>query len=290
MLLGGTVILVPKFDLDLMRSAIRRSKPTYFPGVPPVYQQVAASPKARSFRLSSVRTCISGAMQLRRETVDAFRAATGARVVQGYGMTETSPVTMANPLNGNARHVSVGIPVPGTDARIVNEADPRESVPVGEAGELLIRGPQVFQGYWKQPRETAEVLSNGWIRTGDIAMMSPDGFFSLIDRKRDVIIVEGLNVYPSEIEEVLNSHPGVKESAVIGVPDPLRGERVQAYVIPVPGVAASAAELAGFCAQRLAAYKVPAVIEMRDALPHSMLGKVLRRVLREEHTQRGVSS
>ncbi len=287
MLLGGTIILVPKFDLDLVRRAVRRRKPTIFPGVPPIYQQIAASPRARSFRLSAVRSCVSGAMQLRRETVDAFRAATGARVVQGYGMTETSPVSMANPLNGNARHVSVGVPLPGTEARIVSETDPEEHVPVGQAGELLIRGPQVFQGYWKQPKETAEVLSDGWIRTGDIAMMSPDGFFTLLDRKRDVIIVEGLNVYPSEVEEVLSSHPGVKESAVVGVPDPLRGESVQAYVIPVPGVAASERELTDFCAQRLAAYKVPAAIEMRESLPHSMLGKVLRRVLREEHTQRG---
>jgi long-chain acyl-CoA synthetase len=221
-------------------------------------------------------------MQLRRETVDAFRRATGARVVQGYGMTETSPVTMANPLNGNARHISVGLPLPSTMARIVNESDPREVVPVGQAGELLIRGPQVFAGYWNQPKETAEVLSNGWLRTGDIAVMSPDGFFTLLDRKRDVIIVDGLNVYPSAVEEVLNSHPGVKESAVVGVPDPLRGESVVAYVILIPGIAPEAGELIQHCAEHLAGYKVPAQVVAREELPHNILGKVLRRVLREE--------
>jgi long-chain acyl-CoA synthetase len=282
MLIGGTIVLVPKFDLNLVLGEIRRHRPTIFPGVPPIYQQIADSPKARSAHLDSIRTCVSGAMQLRRETVEAFRRATGARLVQGYGMTETSPVTMANPLNGNARHVSVGIPLPGTIVRVVSETDPSQAVPVGQAGELLIRGPQVFAGYWNQPKETDEVLSNGWLRTGDIAMMSPDGFFTLLDRKRDVIIVDGLNVYPSEVEEVLNTHPGVKESAVVGVPHPLRGESVAAYVVLVPGIAPGPAELLQYCRERLAGYKVPWQINAREELPHNMLGKVLRRVLRDE--------
>jgi long-chain acyl-CoA synthetase len=282
MLIGGNVVLVPKFDLDLVLSEIKHNRPTILPGVPPIYQQIAESPQARSAHLDSIRTCVSGAMKLRRETVDAFRRATGAQVVQGYGMTETAPVIMANPLNGNARHISVGVPMPGTTARIVSETDPSQALDVGQAGELLVRGPQVFAGYWNQPRETAEVLSNGWLRTGDIAMMSPDGFFTLIDRKRDVIIVDGLNVYPSEVEEVLNSHPGVKESAVVGVPDAMRGELVAAYVVLIPGLAPSRTELLRYCAERVAAYKVPAEITARDDLPHNMIGKVLRRVLRDE--------
>jgi long-chain acyl-CoA synthetase len=282
MLIGGTVVLVPKFDLDLVLNEIRDNRPTILPGVPPIYQQIAESPAAGSAHLDSIRTCVSGAMKLRRETVDSFRRATGARVVQGYGMTETAPVIMANPLNGNARHVSVGVPMPGTMARIVSETDPSQAVEVGQAGELLVRGPQVFAGYWNQPRETAEVLSNGWLRTGDIAMMSPDGFFTLIDRKRDVIILDGLNVYPSEVEEVLNSHPGVKESAVVGVPDPQRGERVVAYVVLAPGLGPGRGELLRYCGERLAAYKVPADITVRDDLPHNMIGKVLRRILRDE--------
>jgi len=282
MLIGGTVVLVPKFDLDLVLAEIKDNRPTILPGVPPIYQQIAESPAAGSAHLDSIRTCVSGAMKLRRETVDSFRRATGAQVVQGYGMTETAPVLMANPLNGNARHVSVGVPMPGTMARIVSETDPSQVLEVGQAGELLVHGPQVFAGYWNQPRETAEVLSNGWLRTGDIAMMSPDGFFTLIDRKRDVVILDGLNVYPSEVEEVLNSHPGVKESAVIGVPDTRRGERVAAYVVLVPGLAPSRDELLRYCAERLAAYKVASEITARDDLPHNMIGKVLRRVLRDE--------
>jgi long-chain acyl-CoA synthetase len=282
MLIGGTVVLVPKFDLDLVLDQIRDHRPTILPGVPPIYQQIAESPAAGSAHLDSIRTCVSGAMKLRRETVDSFRRATGARVVQGYGMTETAPVIMANPLNGNARHVSVGVPMPGTMARVVSETDPSRAVEVGQAGELLVRGPQVFAGYWNQPRETAEVLSNGWLRTGDIAMMSPDGFFTLIDRKRDVIILDGLNVYPSEVEEVLNSHPGVKESAVVGVPDPRRGERVVAHVVLVPQRAPGRDELLRYCGERLAAYKVPADITARDDLPHNMIGKVLRRIVRDQ--------
>jgi long-chain acyl-CoA synthetase len=283
-LMGAKTVLIPKFDLDLVLDAVRRWKPTVFPGVPTIYQEIAASPKARSAGLSTIRVCISGAMQLRRQTVEEFRELTGAHVVQGYGMTETSPVTMANPLDGNARHVSIGLPLPGTDARIVSETDPRVLMPVGLAGELLIRGPQVFRGYWNQPEETAEVLVDGWIRTGDIAVMSPDGFFTLIDRKRDVIIVDGFNVYPSEVEEVLNTHPAVAESAVIGVPEPAHGERVHAYAVLRPGEALEIGELIRFCAERLTDYKVPDDIQVRPDLPHNILGKVLRRVLREEHT------
>jgi long-chain acyl-CoA synthetase len=282
-LMGATTVLVPKFDLDLVFDAIRKFRPTIFPGVPTIYQQIAASPKARGAGLNTIRVCISGAMQLRRQTIDEFCQLTGAHVVQGYGMTETSPVTMANPLNGNARHVSIGLPVPGTQARIVSEIDPRVVMPVGEAGELVIRGPQVFRGYWNQPEETDRVLVDGWIRTGDIALMSPDGFFTLIDRKRDVIIVDGFNVYPSEVEEVLNTHPAVAESAVIGVPDSVHGERVHAYAVPRPGEAPEAAELIRFCAGRLTDYKIPDAIEIRAELPHNLLGKVLRRVLRYEH-------
>jgi long-chain acyl-CoA synthetase len=283
-LMAATTVLIPKFDIDLVLDAVRKYRPTVFPGVPTIYQEIAASPKARSAGLSSIRVCISGAMQLRRQTVEEFRELTGARVVQGYGMTETSPVTMANPLDGNARHVSIGLPVPGTQARIVSETDPTVLMPAGLAGELVIRGPQVFRGYWKQPEETDEVLVDGWMRTGDIAMMSPDGFFTLIDRKRDVIIVDGFNVYPSEVEEVLNSHPAMQESAVIGLPDAAHGERVHAYAVLRPGEALDAAELIRFCALRLTDYKVPDGVEIRKELPHNMLGKVLRRVLREEYT------
>jgi long-chain acyl-CoA synthetase len=286
-LIGGTVVLIPRFDLDLVMSALRRWRPTIFPGVPPIYQQIADHPKARKARMESVRTCVSGAMKLPRETVDALRRTTGARVIQGYGLTETSPVAMANPVDGNARHVSVGIPIPGTDARVVDEHDPMKTVPVGMAGELIIRGPQVFEGYWRQPTETADVLRNGWVRTGDIGVMSPDGFFTLIDRKRDVIIVDGLNVYPSEVEAQLCRHPEVLDAAVVGVPDPRHGEAIKAYVIPQPGLAPPRPEeLVELCARGLTRYKVPRYVEFRSELPRNMLGKVLRRVLRDEAAAR----
>jgi long-chain acyl-CoA synthetase len=251
--------------------------------VPPIYQQLAAAPESKKAGVGDIRTSVSGAMKLARTTVEAFKAGTGGELVQGYGMTECSPVIMANPLDGNARHVSVGAPLPGTEARIVDENDPRRVLPIGYPGELIVRGPQVFAGYWNQPAETAETLSrDGWFRTGDIAVMSPDGFFTLIDRKRDVVIVDGFNVYPSEIENVLTAHPGVAEAAVVGMPDSAHGEVVSAYIIPNEPVP-SAEELKAYAAQHLAGYKVPAFIELRPTLPRNMLGKVLRRVLREEN-------
>ncbi|GAA4607592.1 long-chain fatty acid--CoA ligase [Actinoallomurus liliacearum] len=283
-LIGGTVVLIPRFDLQLVLDAMHKHRPTLFPGVPPLFQQLAAAPEAKKAGAGAIRTCVSGAMRLARTTVDAFKAGTGGQVVQGYGMTETSPVVMANPLDGNARHVSVGTPLPSTEARIVDENDPFRVLPVGYPGELLVRGPQVFAGYWNQPAETAETLSpDGWFRTGDIAMMSPDGYFTLIDRKRDVIIVDGFNVYPSEVEAVLQAHPAVEEAAVVGVPEPGHGEAVAAYVIPKQPHRPGQDELRAYCAQHLVAYKVPAFVEFRPSLPRNMLGKVLRRVLREEN-------
>lgn len=282
-LIGGMVVLIPKFDLDLVLEAIRKHKPTLFPGVPPIYQQLAAAPGSKKAGVGNIRTSVSGAMKLARTTVEAFRAGTGGQLVQGYGMTECSPILMANPLDGNARHVSVGVPFPGTDARIVDENDPRRILPIGYPGELVVRGPQVFLGYWSQPSETAETLStDGWFRTGDIAVMSPDGFFTLIDRKRDVIIVDGFNVYPSEVEKVLGTHPGVSEAAVVGITDSAHGEVAAAYIIPNEPPP-SPRELIAYCTQHLADYKVPTYIELRSTLPRNMLGKVLRRVLREEN-------
>ncbi|MCW2917882.1 MAG: AMP-dependent synthetase and ligase [Actinomycetia bacterium] len=287
LLAGGTVVLVPRFDLGMVLDAVRKWKPTIFPGVPPIYQQLANAPKARKAGVGNIRTCVSGAMKLPRETVDALYKNTGARVIQGYGLTETSPVALANPVDGNARHVSVGLPLPGTEARIVGEDDFSLTVPIGQAGELVVRGPQVFAGYWRQQAETAEVLRDGWVRTGDIAMMSPDGFFTLIDRKRDVVIVDGFNVYPSEIEDVLTGHPVIEDAAVVGVPDIRHGELVKAYVVVrTDMLTPTMDELIDFCSRQLALHKVPYSIEFRPDLPRNVLGKVLRRVLRDEATAR----
>jgi long-chain acyl-CoA synthetase len=286
-LAGGTVVLVPRFDLDLVLSAVRKWKPTIFPGVPPIYQQLADEPNARKAGVGRIRTCVSGAMKLPRHTVEALYKNTGGRVFQGYGLTETSPVALANPTDGNARHVSVGVPIPGTHARLVDEEDFGRLVPVGQAGELVIRGPQVFAGYWGQREETDEVLQDGWVRTGDIATMSPDGFFTLIDRKRDVIIVDGFNVYPSEVEDVLLTHRAISDAAVIGIPDQRHGEAVKAYlVVRTDTLSPTADELLALCRERLARHKVPGSIEFRPDLPRNILGKVLRRVLRDEATTR----
>jgi long-chain acyl-CoA synthetase len=285
-LLAATIVLLPTFEVDLVLSAIRRHRPTVIPGVPPIYSRLLESPKIGKYDLRSIRDCISGAMRLPPETVTAFQAVTGGLLVEGYGMTESSPVTVANPLSRNARAGTVGLPVPSTYIRIVDEWDSEAIKPIGEAGELLVHGPQVFSGYWNSPEETATTLTGGWLHTGDVAVMSPDGFLTLIDRKRDVVMTDGYSVYPSEVEDVLRGHPAIKDAAVIGVPDPRRGEAVKAYIQPGEGVSITAEEVIRFAAEHLAPYKVPKLVEMRDEMPRNMIGKVLRRVLRTEHAER----
>lgn len=283
MLAGGTLVLLPTFDLSLLFKAIDKWKPTIFPGVPPMYDQLVHSRRTAKHDLSSIRTCVSGAMRLPPETVERFEDVTGGRLVEGYGLTESSPVALANPLNANARTGTIGVPVPGTDIRIVDLDDSTRVVPVGVAGELCVRGPQVFAGYWGQPEETAAMLRDDWLLTGDVAVMDVDGFLRIVDRKRDVIMASGFSVFPSEIEDVLAEHPAVKDCAVAGVPHFYRGETVKAFVVLQPDQQVSEAALRAFCAARLVAYKVPALFEFRDELPHNILGKVLRRVLRAEH-------
>jgi long-chain acyl-CoA synthetase len=282
-LLAGTMVLLPAFDPDMVLDAIKHERPTVFPGVPPIYAKLLEHPRIHKYDLRSIRTCISGAMRLPVETVDAFTRATGGRLVEGYGMTESSPVTLANPLNLNARPGTIGIPVPNTHVKIVDEFRQDRVMPIGVAGELVVFGPQLFQGYWNQPEETKLALRNGWLYTGDIGVMSPDGFVTLIDRKRDVVIASGFSVYPSEVEDVLREHPAVFDAAVIGVPDQYRGENVKAVVQLAPGASVTAEELDAFCHQHLVGYKVPKVYAFREELPRNLLGKVLRRVLREEH-------
>jgi len=286
-LAGARTVLLPVFDVELVTRALRRYRPTLFPGVPPMYQALMEQGRARLRGLRSVRYCVSGAMRLEPETVDAFQGLTGARLVEGYGLSEASPVVLANPLNANARPGTVGIPLPGTEVRVVHEEEPEREQPAGEAGELLVRGPQVFAGYWHEREDSARMLHDGWLFTGDIAVMSPDGFVTVIDRKRDVIIASGFSVFPTEIEEVLLAHPSVADAAVVGVPDAYRGETVKACVIVRQGCGLSERTLTAYCSERLAAYKVPKIVEFRvDPLPRNLLGKVLRRVLRDEHRDR----
>jgi long-chain acyl-CoA synthetase len=282
-LAAATIVLLPTFELSLLFSAIDKWRPTVFPGVPPMYDQIVRSRRTSRHDLRSIRTCVSGAMRLPPELVEGFAKVTGGRLVEGYGLTESSPVALANPLDHNARPGTIGVPMPNTDARIVDAEDPTVELPLGAVGELCVRGPQVFRGYWRQPRESAAMLHDGWLRTADIAIMDSDGFVTIVDRKRDVIQASGFSVFPSEIEDVLAEHPAVESCAVVGVSHFYRGETVKAYIVLRAGEYADEQELHRFCAARLAPYKVPATFEFRADLPRNLLGKVLRRVLRDEY-------
>lgn len=278
---GYEMVLHPNpREIGAILKLIHKTKPSLFPGVPTMYIAILRDPNLAKYDLRSVRACVSGAAPLPNEVRKQFEAATGGRLVEGYGLTEASPVTHCNPLNGTVKEC-IGIPFPDTDAKLVDPEDPSREMPAGEAGELAVRGPQVMKGYWNQPAETAMVLRDGWLLTGDIATMDEDGYFHIVDRKKDLILCSGYNVYPREVEEVLFMHPAVAEAAAIGIPDPYRGESVKAFVVLKSGLAALDSEIIAFCKERLAAYKVPKVVEFATDLPKSLVGKVLRRELRE---------
>ena len=282
---GSTMVLLPRFEIKDVLKAIERYRPDLFPGVPTMYLVIAREAEKHHTDLSSVEICISGSAPLPLKVQRRFEAASGARVVEGYGLTEAGPVTHCNPVFGE-RHVgTIGLPFPSTDAGIVKE-DTWEFLPAGQQGEIVVRGPQVMRGYWNRPDETATVLRDGWLKTGDIGVMSDDGYFTVVDRAKDMIIAGGLKIYPREVDEVLFSHPKVLEAAAVGVPDEYRGETVRAYVVVKPGETLTEEELREYCKQRLAPYKVPKQFEFRDALPKTLIGKVLRRALREEYVAR----
>ena len=279
---GIEVILYPNpREIGAILKLINKTKPSLFPGVPTMYIAILRHPKLAKYDLRSIRACISGAAPLPNEVRKQFEAATGGRLVEGYGLTEASPVTHCNPLNGVVKEC-IGIPFPDTDAKIVDADDPTREVAQGEVGELAVRGPQVMKGYWNKPEETRNVLRDGWLLTGDLAKMDADGYFYIVDRKKDLILCSGYNVYPREVEEVLFMHPAVGEAAAIGVPDPYRGETVKAFVVLKPGKTVTEADLIAFCKERLAPFKVPKAVEFATALPMSLVGKVLRRQLREQ--------
>lgn len=286
LLRGLTQILHPRFDRDAILRSIARERPRLFPGAPVMYAGLLDDLRLHDYDLSSIEACISGSAPLMAPVQDGFEAATGGRVVEGYGLTEASPVTHSNPIHGERRLGTVGLPFPSTEARIVDLETGTRPVPVGEPGELCVRGPQVMAGYWQRPDETARVLRDGWLSTGDVATMDEDGFFRIVDRRKELIIVGGINVYPREVEEVLVAHPAVAEAVAVGAPDPRRGEVVSAYVVPKLGASTTAEELQAWCREQLARYKVPVYIELRGELPKTMVGKVLRRVLAEERRER----
>lgn len=280
---GAASILLPRFDIEEVLETIKKYRPTVFPGVPTMYVAIASHPQAKDYGLELIRMCISGSAPLPLEVIRKFMSvAPLATMLEGYGLTEASPVTHNNAYSGERRVGSVGLPLPGTEAAIIDSEHGRSIVPVGTVGELVVRGPQLMKEYWNMPEETADALRNGWLFTGDMAKMDEDGFTYIVDRKKDMIIAGGFNVYPREVEEVLYAHPAVQEAAVVGVADEYRGETVLAYIVPKPGQVASPAEIEAFCRERLAAYKIPRRYVFRESLPKSAVGKVLRRELRED--------
>ncbi len=279
---GGTVVLQTKPDIPELLKLIDRYRPTQFPGVPALYQAFNQRPDLAKYRLHSIKYCVSGSAPLPLEVARRFHELTGAALVEGYGLSEASPITHVNPLEGERREGSIGLPVPDTDQRVVGLDPPYAVLGTGEVGELEVRGPQVMLGYYHRPEETAAVLKDGWLRTGDIARIDADGYAYIVDRKKDLINVGGMKLYPREVEEVLFQHPAVADAAVIGVPDAAHGEVVKAFVVRKPGANVTAEELIAFVRERIAHYKAPRSIEFRDSLPRSGVQKVLRRELRDE--------
>jgi long-chain acyl-CoA synthetase len=278
---AGELILLPRFEAETVLKTIHKQKPTIFPGAPTMYIALINHPNIKKYNMSSVEVCVSGSAPLPLEVQEVFEELSGARLIEGYGMTEASPVTHANPIWGKRKNGTVGVPFPDTEARIV-DPDTGHDVPTGQIGEIIVRGPQVMKGYWNRPDETEKTLKDGWLYTGDMGMMDAEGYFSIVDRKKDMIIASGYNVYPREIEEVLYEHPAVREAVVVGVPDKYRGETVKAYIVLKDGASVAGPALEAYCREQLASYKVPRYIEFREELPKTMIGKVLRRALIEE--------
>jgi len=284
---GATLVLqADPRDVRGMIDNIERYRVTVLPAVPAMFNAVNNAPGIEARDLSSVQACFSGSAPLPDDVLKRFEALTGARILEGFGLTETSPVTHVNPLAGERKVGSIGLPVPSTDCRIVSTDDGEADVEPGSEGELLVRGPQVMQGYWRREDETAQVLRDGWLYTGDLATVDEDGYFRIVGRKKDMIIAGGYNIYPDEVDDVLMAHPDVLEAATIGVPHERRGETVKSFVVLCEGRTATADDLTAWCREQLAAYKVPRAIEFLDELPKSPVMKVLRRELREREVAR----
>ncbi len=266
---------------------IHKYKPTLFNGVPTLYAALLNHPHLKKYDLSSINACVSGAAPLPVELKKQWEAASGSYLVEGYGLTETSPVATVNPMKYGGKPGSIGIPVPDTELAIFDIDDKEKVLPQGETGEIGIKGPQVMKGYWKKEEETKKVFNSmGFFLTGDVGHMDEEGFFFITDRKKDMIDASGYKIYPREVEEVLFEHPAVQLAAVVGVPDPKRGETVKAFIVLKPGKTATEEEIINFCKERLAPYKVPKLVEFRNELPQSAVGKVLRRVLKEEEEKK----
>lgn len=280
---GAAMLLVPRFDPREVAHLAQKHHPWMFPGVPTMYLALSRLPNFSAKQFGSLRVCISGAAPLAPEIQRCFEEVSSCRLVEGYGLTEAAPVTHCNPVQGYRRPGTIGVPFPATDA-MITDPDTWEALPPGTIGEMTVRGPQVMQGYWNRPDETEQVLRDGWLHTGDMAVSDAEGYFTIVERKKDIIIASGFNVYPREVEDVLFEHPRILEAAVIGTPNAYRGETVKAVVVLKPDMQATEEEIIAFCRKRLASFKAPTTVEFRESLPKSMIGKVLRRELRTEPT------
>jgi long-chain acyl-CoA synthetase len=281
--IAAAVVLIPDpRDVKLILRSIDEHRVTMLPALPAIFNAILNHAKLGSYNLTSVRSCFSGSAPLPEVVMRHFEDLTGSRIVEGFGLSEASPVTHMNPFHGVRKPGSIGVPIPNTEAKIVDMEEGIRDLPPGETGELVLRGPQVMRGYWNMQEESAQALRNGWLYTGDLAVMDEDGYFRIVGRKKEMIVVSGYKVFPDEVDGVLSSHPAVLEAATIGLPDPKRGERVVSFVVRKPGCEATADELLAFCRQNLAAYNVPREIEFRDSLPKSGALKTLRRQLAEE--------
>ena len=285
--MGWEDILVPKPQPEPLLETIGKFKPTFAPMVPTMYIGILNHPKIDSTPMTSIKGCFSGSAPLPVEVIRDFENRTGAVIVEGYGLTESSPVTHINPFAGGKRKVgSIGLPIPDTACRIIDLTDNKSELPVGESGELAIKGPQVMAGYWNNPEATSDSLTDGWLHTGDIALMDEEGYFYIVDRKKDMIISGGFNVYPRDIEEVFFEHPKVQEATAIGIPHPTRGETAKVFVVLKEGETAAQEELITFCQEKLAKFKWPTEVEFRDELPKTNVGKVLKKELRKQELQK----
>jgi len=278
------MILEPQLELEHLLKDIQRHRPRMFSGAPIIYNAINNSPLTKKYDLRSIEACVSGSAPLLTETHRRFVELTGAKLVEGYGLTEAAPVTHCNPLFGEGKQKvgSIGVPFPDVEAKIVDLDAGEREMAIGEPGELILRGPQLMDGYYHQPEETAQALRGGWLYTGDIATVDADGYFVIVDRKKEMIIVSGFKVYPRDVEEVLVAHPAVTDAAVIGIPHPTKGEEVKAYVVLRPGGEATADEIIAHCRKTLADFKVPRQVEFRASLPHTVVGKTLRKELAAE--------
>ena len=283
---GSTMVPVPRFVPQDLLKTIKKDRPTIFPGAPAVYAALLHQKNITPADFKSLKLCISGSAPIPVDILQRFKEIADCTIVEGYGLTEASPATHFNPLKGVKKFGSIGLPMPSTDCRIVDMDVGQIPLPPGKKGELIVRGPQVMSGYWNRPDETANVLRNGWLYTGDIATMDEEGYFFIVDRKKDLIISSGYNIYPREIDEVLHEHPKIKDGVAVGIPHASRGEIVKVYVVLNEGEEMTKSEVIAFCRQKLAKYKLPRQVEFRDELPKTMVGKVLRRALQAEEAEK----